>query len=191
MARRKDHSREELTHLAVEAGRQLIIEDGPTALTARNVASAIGYTPGTLYNLFDGINGLIATINIQSMNQFAVVLAEQNKRFTDHRSRLEGLTTAYIEFHKTEPQLWSLLFAYPNEFKSDAYQTAIHDLFGHVITATSPISSCANEARQRAKLLWATLHGICLLSSSGKLNIEIEDPTEELVARFLDQFLKI
>ena len=65
MARRKDHTREELTQLAIKAGRELVVEKGSAALTARNVAQAIGYTPGTLYNVFENIDALVAAINIE------------------------------------------------------------------------------------------------------------------------------
>ena len=71
MPRRKDHTRKELTALAIEGGRKIVIEKGPGALTARSVAKEIGYTAGTLYNLFANIDELTAAINIGSMDAFA------------------------------------------------------------------------------------------------------------------------
>ena len=44
--------------------------------------------------------------------------------------------------------------------------------------------------RQKAKILWSTLHGICLLQQSGKLNVSEPDPAEDLLTHFLDQFLQ-
>jgi AcrR family transcriptional regulator len=58
MARRSDHSRDELYNLAMTAARDIVRREGMAALTARGLATAIGYSPGTLYNLFDSLDEL-------------------------------------------------------------------------------------------------------------------------------------
>ncbi len=191
MGRRKDHSREELTELAIDAGRTLVIEKGPAALTARNVARAIGYTPGTLYNLFESIDGLIAAINIRSMETFARTIREVMRRETSTSAQLRGIARAYLDFHQESPHLWSLLFASPLDYHSEAYREAIHGIFDQVLEATEPLSADPDTARRKAKVLWSTLHGICLLQDSSKLNVGQQDPPETLVNEFLNQFLRI
>ena len=52
MARRSDHSREELREMAITAAEQIVVEQGYEGLSARKVAAAIGYTVGTLYLVF-------------------------------------------------------------------------------------------------------------------------------------------
>ena len=190
MARRKDHTREELTELAVEAGRKLVAEGGPQALTARKVAAKMGYTPGTLYNLFENIDALTAAINIRSMEAFADTIETVMERKTDTSARLRGIARAYLDFHRDSPHLWSLLFANPLDYHSQTYHQAIHRIFDQVVAATRPLTTDPAAARRKAKLLWATLHGICLLQQSGKLNVSEADATEELVAEFLKPFLK-
>ena len=64
------------------------------------------------------------------------------------------------------------------------------DFFDQVVAATRPLTTDPAAARRKAKLLWATLHGICLLQQSGKLDVSEADATEELVAEFLKPFLK-
>lgn len=190
MARRKDHTRKELTALAIEAGRKIVIEEGPGALTARSVASAIGYTPGTLYNLFANIDELSAAINIDTMDAFAEKLEAITAKKRSDESQIRGIAQAYLDFHRESPHLWSLLFAIPVDYHSDDYHQAIDRIFKLVVEAVSPFSKNKPTARRKAKILWSTLHGICLLQQSGKLNVSEDDPTEALVATFLDQFLK-
>jgi len=190
MARRKDHTREELTELAVEAGRTLVAADGPQALTARKVAARMGYTPGTLYNLFANIDELAAAINIQSMETFARTLEQVLQRETGTSARLRGIAEAYLDFHRDAPHLWSLLFATPLDYHSEAYHKAIHRVFDQVVDATRPLTAGPDAARRKAKVLWATLHGICLLQQSGKLNVSETDSAQELVDEFLNQFLQ-
>ena len=56
MARRSDHSREELYELALEKAGEIAEKEGLRGLTARGVAREIGYTIGTLYNIFEDLD---------------------------------------------------------------------------------------------------------------------------------------
>ncbi len=58
MARRKDHSREELKDLILQAAWKIVGAEGYEGLTARRVAAEIGYAPGTIYNLFASMDDL-------------------------------------------------------------------------------------------------------------------------------------
>ncbi len=191
MARRKDHSREELTQLAIQCGRELVVAEGPTALSARNVAKLMGYTPGTLYNLFENIDGLAAAINTQSLVNFAEELRLIIRDNAKPKKRLRKIADAYLTFQANEPHLWSLLFATPIQSNSEAYHQAIHAVFDQVAEAMLPISLSPKAARQNAKILWSTLHGICLLREHGKLDVKQSDPTEDLVKHFLNQYFKL
>ncbi|MGJ8650522.1 MAG: TetR/AcrR family transcriptional regulator [Opitutaceae bacterium] len=190
MARRKDHTREELTALATKCGQQLVVAEGSSALTARNVAKMMGYTAGTLYNIFENIDGLAAAINIQSMDSFAEGIEEILRHNAKPKKRLRLISKAYLTFQEEEPYLWALLFATPINSDSDAYRQAVHRIFDQVAEALQPLSGSAKAARQDAKILWSTLHGICLLKEHGKLDVSTTDTPEELVKRFLDQFLQ-
>ena len=59
MARRSDHSREQLADMAVAAATALAERDGLRGVTARGVAREIGYTVGTLYNVFDNLDDVL------------------------------------------------------------------------------------------------------------------------------------
>ena len=69
MARRSDHTREELTELAIDAALALIEADGFAQFSARQVAAKIGYTVGTLYNVFGSYDSLL--LHVQSQALFA------------------------------------------------------------------------------------------------------------------------
>ncbi|WP_269524483.1 TetR/AcrR family transcriptional regulator [Coraliomargarita parva] len=187
MARRKDHTREELTELAVESGRELVRKEGPEGLTARKVASAMGYTAGTLYNLFENIDGLATAINSRTLREFAETIREILSRYKKPRRRIDVICSAYLQLHREEPHLWTLLFATPLKDRNDEYGQAVHAVFDQVVEAILPLSGRIDNARKDAKIIWATLHGTCLLNQNGKLDITEADPPELLIKRFLDQ----
>ncbi len=192
MARRKDHTREELIRLAIDCGRNLVKVSGPNALTARNVARKMGYTPGTLYNIFENIEGLIVAINTTSLERISRQMTSIFAEESNSEHRIYRFCIMYLQFHSDEPELWQLLFATPinKDALNEAYHNAAyktHDLF---TDALLPISRSIKAARQDAKIIWSTLHGICLRQQSDSLKVSEANQIEELIDRFLTQFLE-
>lgn len=189
MARRKDHTRDELRALSIEHGTRIIREQGAAALTARKVADAIGYAPGTLYNLFDNLAGLVDEIKANAIHRLAGDMASSTRRCTSPRSKLERICGCYLQLHAADPELCTLLFATPHHAPAES----VHAVFGQVTAAIRPIRRTDDLARQDAKIIWSTLHGICLLHHHGKLDVattESPDTPEQLVQRFLNRFLE-
>ena len=69
MARRSDHSREELREMTLTAAENIVVEQGYEGLSARKVATAIGYTVGTLYLVFENLDDLILHINARTLDR--------------------------------------------------------------------------------------------------------------------------
>lgn len=69
MARRSDHSRDELREMALTAAEQIVLENGYESLSARKVASAIGYTVGTLYLVFENLDDLVLQVNARTLDR--------------------------------------------------------------------------------------------------------------------------
>jgi AcrR family transcriptional regulator len=178
-----------LRQLSIDQGRALVQAEGPAALTARRVAGAIGYTPGTLYNVFQDIDALAAAINCVTLEQLGEAIEQIFKHYKEPRVRIAKICAAYLKLHRTEPHLWTLLFAWQVDHASDAYSAAIHRVFDLVVAALLPLSTGRAAACRDAKIVWSTLHGICLLQHSGKLDITVADSPELLVKRFLRSFL--
>lgn len=63
MGRRNEHTREELREISLRAAEQLVTAHGLDGLSARKVASAIGYTVGSLYMVFRNLDDLILQMN--------------------------------------------------------------------------------------------------------------------------------
>ena len=63
MGRRSDHSRAELQALIVAVGHALMAEQGFARFSTREVAKRIGYSVGTIYNMFENADALVLAIN--------------------------------------------------------------------------------------------------------------------------------
>lgn len=63
MARRKEHSHDEIRAMAIQAATELLTEQGVVGLSLRKVASQIGYVPSTLINIFGSYNYLLLAVS--------------------------------------------------------------------------------------------------------------------------------
>ncbi len=190
MARRSDHSREELKDLAVRKGLEIIDKNGFSGFSARGIAKAMGYTVGTLYHVFGDLDQYMLHINAQILDDWHEELRRGLKR--TKKDPLRYLAQGYIDFARAHYDRWTMLF----EFKMakptplpDWYTEKMTRLFRLVENAILPHSDGdLRKARQDAKVLWAGIHGICVLSLSGKLDIVGAEKTEVLVNSLLDKY---
>ena len=87
MGRRSDHSREELRALIVAEGHRQLAEVGYARFSAREVAKRIGYSIGTIYNVFGTLDQLILAINGETLDLWKAHLEARLSAPTDDRPR--------------------------------------------------------------------------------------------------------
>src|ERR1700722_7364930 len=105
MARRADHTREELRELSFVAGLELIKKEGFSSFSARKLASRIGYTVGTLYNVFGSYDDMMLHINARTLDEwFAAMQAALEK--SRKGDPLHVLAKAYIDYSRTHYRQW-------------------------------------------------------------------------------------
>jgi AcrR family transcriptional regulator len=191
MARRADHTREELKALAVNAAVALIEENGIRDFSARQVAARIGYTVGTLYNVFEGYDDLLLHAHGRTLDDWHAFLAERLKR--SKAEALRVLARGYIDFARANFNRWSALFEQGRGEPAplpDWYREKLNRLFDMLEAAIPAGTGKAKAAKRTAQVLWAGIHGICVLALSGKLAMGGEDSPETLANTLLDTYLR-
>ena len=190
MGRRSDHSREELYEMTVAAARGIVEAHGFRALTVRKIADAIGYSPGTIYNLLDD---LIIRLNGGTLDELFDRLSaiEGSGDPTLDLDRLLGAYLAYLDAH---PSLWNLLFEHTRpegQVLPKWYVDKVANILELLEQALSPHfpEDRANEKRHAARVLWASLHGICSLSQAGKLEVVTTQTPREMARLLVGIFL--
>ena len=191
MARRSDHTPQELKGLAIQAGIELIEKKGFSEFSARAVAAKIGYTVGTLYHLFGSLDQFILQINANTLDLWYQDLKRAAQHQRGHPIR--SLAKAYIRFCKANTRRWSAL--YEHQLPAGVpipewYSPKMDRIFALVEQALIPYTNKdRRKAKRAAKILWAGIHGLCVLSISGKLDVVGAESAQVLAKELVDRFL--
>jgi AcrR family transcriptional regulator len=195
MARRSDHSREEIREMALTAAEQIVVEHGYAGFSARKVAAAIGYTVGTLYLVFENIDDLILHINARTLDRLHTKMTDSQIDSEDARNYVLQLGLAYIQFANDDPHRWAMVFEHrlaENRPMPDWYQDKITRMFAMVEEGLEPLSKQRprHEITQAAGALWGGVHGICILALTDKLGMAGVDSVQELTHSLISNYLK-
>jgi len=198
MGRRKDHTPEQLKQLILESAEKIIDSKGLNNLTARALAEAVGYTPGTIYNFYKDMDALIIDINYATLGRLRGFCDDRIKDLPSDFSKIRTLAYAYVDFAHENVRAWETIFASTRKGEKKArlpkhYQKRLAEIV-QVIEDT--LQEClkipASEAPKTARLLWACLHGITVLTLDGRLKlIGIDDPhhmIDDLLQRYLAKY---
>ena len=194
MARRGEHSREEIRDMAMEAAEQIIVEQGHDGLTARKVASEIGYTVGTLYLNFENLDDLIMHVNARTLDRLYQVMASGEIQNLTDEERLIRLGQIYVHFAYGDPHLWALIFEHrlpEGQPTPEWYIEKIMQIFSVVEETLKPFAPLQNENEisQAARALWAGVHGICILGVTQKLGDVGKDSVQGLARSLIVNYL--
>ena len=192
MARRSDNTRKELKEMAISAGIALLQEVGGDGLSARAIASRIGYTVGTLYNIFEDFDDIVLHLNAATLTDMQATLftPAQVKKKPD--VRIVELAHRYADYALANPARWYLLHVSSRTKKiPEWYRKEIEASFSMVEASLLALPAMKpSVARDAARVLWAGLHGICALSISQKLERVDAAPVQALVENFVGNYLK-
>ncbi len=172
MARRWEHTPEELKNLAIQAGYDLIAERGFQAFSARAVATKMGYTVGTLYHVFGDLDNFILHINARTLDEWYDIEVKGMPKREEQHARY--FAHSYYSYARDNYNRWLALFEHrmqDNKPIPKWYMPKMMRMFALIGDAVLPhVDNDAKKAERLAKLLWASVHGITTLSLSGKLD---------------------
>lgn len=191
MARRYDHSQDEIRSMAVEAGNTIIALGGLTSLSARGVAKAIGYSVGTIHNVFGSYDLLVLHINTKTLDDLQSEIALATQETQAGAATIRTMAHTYFAFAQQHPNRWRAIFEH--SLPSDAsipewYTEKTARLFTKVESHMQVLHPHTN-AKQNATALWAGVHGICILALSGKLSTASDASTASIIDTTLDHFI--
>ncbi|MEJ2457061.1 MAG: TetR/AcrR family transcriptional regulator [Novosphingobium sp.] len=178
MGRRSDHTREELRSLILEEGHCQLSEVGFARFSAREVAKRIGYSIGTVYNVFGSYDALLLALNGRTLDVWLAFLEERLARREE--GRLDAAIEAYFDFALGHRHAWTALYDFrlpEGTPPSEEYRgkvEAITAVIMREIAAVLP-PDAQGEALPLARSLLASVHGHCFFALNGTFAMLGED----------------
>lgn len=161
----------------------LLVTEGPAALTMRRIATGIGASTKVLYTMFGGKEGLVDALYREGFARLRRV-QQQTSRAEDPLTRLNDLAAAYRAHALAEPAYYRVMFeqAVPGFQPSAEALGAAESAFDASVAA---VQACIDsgvfgpgDAYEISKILWAAAHGAVSLEIAGHF------PPEAAARRF-------
>ena len=201
MGRRSDHSRAELERMIILEGHRQMADVGFARFSAREVAKRIGYSIGTIYNVFGTHDRLILAINTRTFALWADHLRERLRAAQGDRIRV--LVEGYFSFARENTNLWMAIYDHrlPSDTAIPETLEAQRSELTQIVTAevAAALPEPARESAPRlARSLIATVHGHCtfalngtfaLMGESDPLNLALDRVREALAGMERDDSL--
>jgi AcrR family transcriptional regulator len=196
MGRRSSHTPQQLRALVLDAAQEIVEAQGLAGLSAREIARRIGYSPGTIYNIFANLDDVVLSVEARLLDALERRLGEAQQASDAGRGgdRLVRLARTYLAVAQEKPRLWNLLFEHhmpPGMELPPWYRQKLEGLMAQVERALAPCFAPGREAeRQRAaRALWAAVHGITSLSTADKLSVITTETAERLIDDLVATYL--
>lgn len=190
MARRSDHSRDELQQLIIDEGHRQLAQQGFANFSARQVAKRIGYTVGTLYNVFGSLDNLMLAINGRTLDKWRYHLTLKLEDCDEYR--LKRAVEAYFEFAILNRNCWLALMDFrlpedqePPESYTEKVASIMQVVCDEVRQELPP--EHRSKAEELTRSLLATVHGHCFFALNGTFELLGEaEPIQAALARVDD-----
>ena len=152
----------------LKAALDLLVRQGPDALTVRSVADTAGMSTMNVYSRFGGKNGLIDHVLIEGFRRLGGNM-HSVRRPDEPVTDLREAGAAYRRFAHDNPAHYSVMFSgvFPDHQRSaeavSAGQAAFRELIDVITNGMGRgVFHCA-DALQASARVWATVHGVVSL----------------------------
>jgi AcrR family transcriptional regulator len=169
---RRERERNELRDRILAAARTLLVRGGREAVTMREVARLVEYSPAALYQHFPDKEALIRELCLNDFADFAEVFIEL-PREGGPLAMLCRAGFAYLEFARSHPEHYRVMFMTENvdsppdsdAQRNDPTQNAyvlVHHLVAEAIAA-GVLRPELTDSHLLAQTTWASVHGVAAL----------------------------
>lgn len=192
VARRQEHTREQLADKVVVAAEEIAAEEGLAGITMRRLASAVGYAPNSIYHAVGDMDEIVLRLNARTLGLLCWSLRRCLAGATAPDAAVDAVVEGYIAFVRRHPGLWSVIVEYVRRDKGafpEWYQKALSGPLELVDEVLTPFFPDANDRRRSTAVLWASLHGIVSLATSGKLGVVTGDDALPLARLMVRRYL--
>lgn len=162
-----------LREALIQAGLDIVAEQGLAALTLRACATRAGVSHAAPTHHFGNLRGLLTELTAIAFRRFyASIAAEQQAGPRAPREQVRAACRGYLKFATTNPDLFRLMFsAKPLDWENPALLEAARAAYAQLAETVRPFHDAADddEGLRLRTLVWSTVHGYAHLLLEGYL----------------------
>ncbi len=158
----------------VDAARDIVVHQGPAAVSLRGVAKAVGVSQTAPYHHFKDKQALLEAVAAAATRAFTATMLAHADGASDPRERLNRLGVGYVSFAVRERALFQFM-------QAPAFQAEDVDLDLAEARAASyapladAVAACLPGAGERriktaCAAAWSLVHGMASLANDGRLD---------------------
>jgi len=188
---RRTREREQTRSRILDAAREMFVQDGVEAVTMREIAKRIEYTPTAIYHHFRDKQALIEELCLIDFTDLANAF-QKIGRIEDPVERLRRIGLAYMDYALEHPSHYRFMFMTPKPMlpessfgiSDDKPDTHAYGVLRSTVDegiAQGRFRPEFTDADELAQVLWSGVHGIVSLQivKGGKgEHIAWRDPRE-------------
>src|ERR1700753_1955018 len=190
---RREQKKSRRRVLMIEIARDLIAANGLRSLKVRDVAEAADCSIGSVYNEFGDFDGLILTVNRETVQALTARLVAVPSE--DPLRQLHGLAATYLDFATEHANLLRSLFEHRMEadrpfpediliMVMDAF-TLMHEPLVRLMPDHDP-----EDVALLSRMMFSAVHGIISLGLEERMVAVPPESLRQQVAQFVDAHLR-
>ena len=189
---RREQKKSRRRILMIEIARDLIAANGLRSLKVRDVAEAADCSIGSVYNEFGDFDGLILTVNRETVEALSARLRAVP---ADNPLRqLHGLAGTYLEFATQHSHLLRSLFEHRMENDRPFPEDILHMVMQAFALMHQPMARLLPDRDPAqvallARLMFSAVHGIISLGLEERMIAVPPENLRQQLAQFIDTHL--
>jgi len=155
----------------LDAAADLLVSEGPHALSIRRIAAAAGVSPMSIYNRFESKAGVLDALFVRGFRRLAAL--RDDLPDDEPLERLRTFTGLYRSFALGDPGTYALMFdrAVADFVPSPEALLTAHSCFACLVETVQEVQVAGElvggDPVEVAQRLWATMHGAVSLERHG------------------------
>lgn len=165
---------EDFRERLIEAAERLFVENGPGAVSMRQLAAELGVSPMTPYRYFKDKDDILAAARASGFDRFADALESAFDAAEDPIHRASNVSKAYVKFAFEHPAAYRLMFDLAQPTEADYPElvraaTRARATMSHYAQGLLDIGVLKGDRETIAYVFWAAIHGLVVLKLADKL----------------------
>mgnify|MGYP001818830917 CR=1 FL=1 len=169
--KRKKYHHGDLRNALIQAGIEILEEDGLQGLTMRAIAARVGVSHTAPKNHFGSLKGLMTAIGAEGFRRHAIAMRQGLSDTSHGKDRLDAAMRGYLNFAEAHPALFQLMFSpYYCDFGEEEFSNRARESYAILTEISRDLdwdkANLPDSQLRTEMMLWSFAHGFATLKVS-------------------------